>query len=61
MIRRAACAATLALLCGAVPARSQNVLTVERVLELAERQNPEVLVSRTRIAQAEGALTTARL
>jgi cobalt-zinc-cadmium efflux system outer membrane protein len=31
------------------------------VLELAERQNPDVLVARTRTVQAEGVLTTARV
>ena len=41
-------------------AHAQTVLTVDRVLDLAERQNPEVLVARARTVQAEGALTTAR-
>jgi len=61
MGRRTAFAAPLALLCCAVSAHAQTVLTAERVLELAERQNPDVLVARTRTAQAEGALTTARI
>ena len=61
MFRRTAFAAPLALLCFVVSAGAQTVLTAERVLELAERQNPNVLVSRTRTAQAEGLLTTARL
>ena len=61
MFRRTALATPLALLCCAASAESQTVLTVDRVLELAERQNPEVLVARTRPAQAEGALTTARI
>ena len=61
MFRRTAFAAPLALLCCAVSADAQTVLTAERVLELAERQNPDVLVARTRTAQAEGLLTTARI
>ena len=61
MFQRTAFAAPLALLCCAVSAGAQTVLTAERVLELAERQNPDVLVARTRTAQAEGALTTARI
>lgn len=61
MFRRTAFAAPLALLCCAVSAESQTVLTVDRVLDLAERQNPEVLIAGTRTAQAEGVLTTARL
>ena len=44
----------LALLCCAMSADAQTVLTAERVLELAERQNPDVLVARTRTVQAEG-------
>jgi cobalt-zinc-cadmium efflux system outer membrane protein len=44
-----------------VSAESQTVLTIERVLDLAERQNPDVLMARTRISQAEGALATARI
>ena len=55
MFRRAF-AAPLALLCCALSAESQTVLTADRVLELAERQNPEVLIARARAAQAEGAL-----
>ena len=61
MFRRAAFAAPLALLCCALSAQSQTVLTADRVLELAERQNPEVLMARARAAQAEGALLTARV
>lgn len=61
MFRRAAFAVPLALLCCALSAESQTVLTADRVLELAERQNPEVLIARARAAQAEGALLTARL
>ena len=61
MFRRTAFAAPLALLCCAVSAEAQTVLTPERVLELAERQNPDVLVARTRTAQAEGVLATARI
>jgi cobalt-zinc-cadmium efflux system outer membrane protein len=61
MLRRAAIAAPLALLCCALSAESQTVLTADRVLELAERQNPEVLIARARAAQAEGALLTARV
>lgn len=61
MFRRAAFAAPLALLCCALSAESQTVLTADRVLELAERQNPEVLIARARAAQAEGALLTARV
>lgn len=61
MFGRAAFGAPLALLCCALSAESQTVLTVDRVLELAERQNPEVLIARARAAQAEGALLTARV
>jgi outer membrane protein, heavy metal efflux system len=61
MFRRTAFAAPLALLCCAVSAESQTVLTVDRVLDLAERQNPDVLIATTRTAQAEGALATARI
>jgi cobalt-zinc-cadmium efflux system outer membrane protein len=61
MFRRTAFAAPLALLCCAVSAESQTVLTIDRVLDLAERQNPEVLIARTRTAQAEGALATAQI
>jgi outer membrane protein, heavy metal efflux system len=61
MFRRTACAVPLALLCCAVSADAQTVLTAERVVELAERQNPDVLIARTRTAQAEGLLTTARI
>ena len=61
MFRRTAFAAPLALLCCAVSAHAQTVLTAERVLELAERQNPDVLVARTRTVQAEGVLTTAQV
>ena len=61
MFRRTACAAPLALLCCAVAAESQTVLTIDRVLDLAERQNPDVFIASTRTAQAEGALTTARI
>lgn len=60
MFRRTAFAAPLALLCCAVSAESQTVLTIDRVLDLAERQNPEVLLARARTAQAGGALTRAR-
>jgi outer membrane protein, heavy metal efflux system len=60
MLRRSACAALAALLC-ATAAQSQTVLTVDRVLDLAERQNPDVLIARTRAAQAQGALQTARV
>jgi outer membrane protein, heavy metal efflux system len=60
MFRRSACAALAALLC-ATSAQSQTVLTVDRVLDLAERQNPDVLIARTRTAQAQGALETARV
>src|SRR3954469_19802370 len=61
MFRRTAFAAPLALLCCALSAQAQTVLPPERVLELAERQNPDLLIARTRTAQAEGALTTARI
>ncbi len=61
MFRRTAFAVPLALLCCAVSADAQTVLTAERVLELAERQNPDVLVARTRTVQAEGVLTTAQV
>jgi cobalt-zinc-cadmium efflux system outer membrane protein len=61
MFPRSACTALAALLCCAPSARSQTVLTVDRVLDLAERQSPEVLIARTRTAQAQGALETARL
>jgi cobalt-zinc-cadmium efflux system outer membrane protein len=61
MFRRTAFAAPLALLCCAVSAESQTVLTLDRVLDLAERQNPEVLIARTRTAQAEGGLATAQI
>ena len=61
MFRRSARAASLALLCCAASAQSQTVLTVDRVLDLAERQNPDVLIARTRTAQAQGALETARV
>src|SRR4029453_318406 len=61
MFRRSARAATLAVLCCAASAQSQTVLTVDRVLDLAERQNPDVLIARTRTAQAQGALETARV
>jgi outer membrane protein, heavy metal efflux system len=61
MLRRTAFAAPLALLCCAVSAESQTVLTVDRVLDLAERQSPEVLIARTRTPQAEGALAIARI
>jgi cobalt-zinc-cadmium efflux system outer membrane protein len=60
MFRRTAFAAPLALLCCVVSAESQTVLTVDRVLDLAARQNPEVLLARARIGQAEGSLITAR-
>ena len=60
MFRRTAFAAPLALLCCAVSAQSQTILTVDRVLDLAAQQNPEVLLARARVGQAEGALTTAR-
>ena len=60
MFRRTAFAAPLALLCCAVSAESQTVLTVDRVLDLAARQNPEVLLARARIGQAEGSLITAQ-
>jgi outer membrane protein, heavy metal efflux system len=61
MFRRTAFAAPLALLCCAVSAEAQTVLTVDRVLDLAERQNPDVLIARTRTVQAEGVLATARI
>jgi cobalt-zinc-cadmium efflux system outer membrane protein len=61
MCARGACAALAALLCCATSAQSQTVLTVDRVLDLAERQNPDVLIARTRTAQAQGALETARV
>lgn len=60
MFRRTAFAAPLALLCCAVSAESQTILTVDRVLDLAAQQNPGVLLARARVGQAEGALTTAR-
>ena len=59
MFRRAAIAVPFVLLCSARSAESQTVLTADRVLELAERQNPEVLIAKARAAQAEGALLTA--
>ena len=61
MFRRTAFAVPLALLCCAVSAESQTVLTVEQVLDLAERQSPEVLIAKTRTPQAECALATARI
>ena len=62
MFRRTACAVPLALLCCAMSCGcASTVLTAERVLELAERQNPDVLVARTRTVQAEGVLTTAQV
>lgn len=60
MFRCTAFAAPLALLCCAVSAESQTVLTVDRVLDLAAQQNPDVRLARARVGQAEGALTTAR-
>jgi cobalt-zinc-cadmium efflux system outer membrane protein len=42
-------------------AQQARVLTPETVVELASTQNPEVLVARTRVTQAEGVLTTARV
>lgn len=60
MFRCTAFATPLALLCCAVSAESQTLLTTDRVLELVERQNPDVLLARTRVPQAEGVLTTAR-
>jgi len=61
MFRCPAFGAPLALLCCAPSAESQTVLTPDRVLELAERQNPEVLIARARAVQAEGALLTTRV
>ncbi len=61
MFRRSVRAASLALLCCAASAQSQTVLTVDRVLDLAERQNPDVLIARTRTEQARGVLETARV
>ena len=61
MFRRSAFAALLALLCCAVSADAQTVLTADRVLELAARQNPDVLIARTRTVQAEGGLATAQI
>ena len=60
MFRRTAVAAPFALLCCAASAQSQTVLTVDRVIELVDRQNPEVLLARARVSQAEGVLTTSR-
>ena len=42
-------------------AQQARVLTPEAVVELASAQNPDVLLARTRVTQAEGALTTARV
>jgi cobalt-zinc-cadmium efflux system outer membrane protein len=61
MFRCAVCAAPLALLCCAASSESQTVLTVDRVLELAELRNPDVAIARTRTGQAEGALATAQV
>ncbi len=41
------------------PLAAQTRLTLSRVLELAASQNPDVLIARTREAQARGALTSA--
>jgi cobalt-zinc-cadmium efflux system outer membrane protein len=42
-------------------AQQARVLTFESVVELASAQNPDVLLARARVTQAEGALTTARV
>ena len=55
MFRRAALAASLVLLCCARSAESQTVLTTDRVLEFAERQNPEVLIARARAPRRQKA------
>ena len=60
MHRRTAFAVLLALVCGAGAAESQTVLTVDRVLDLVEQQNPQVLLARAQVLEAQGLLTTAR-
>lgn len=60
MYRRTAFAVLLALVCGAGAAESQTVLTVDRVLDLVEQQNPQVLLARAQVLEAQGVLTTAR-
>jgi len=42
-------------------AQQSRVLTPDAVVELASTQNPDVLLARARVAQAEGLLTTARV
>jgi cobalt-zinc-cadmium efflux system outer membrane protein len=60
MFRRTAFAVPLAMLWWAGAAGAQTVLTVDRVLDLVEQQNPEVLLARARVLQSQGVLTTAR-
>ena len=60
MYRRIAFVVPLAFLCAAGSAESQTTLTVDRVLELVQRQNPDVLLARARVLQAQGVLMTAR-
>ena len=43
-----------------VQAQAAQPLTLDQVLELAARQNPEVLIARAREIEARGRLTTAR-
>jgi hypothetical protein len=42
-----------------VQAQANQAFTLDQVLELADRQNPEVLIARAREVEARGRLTTA--
>ena len=44
-----------------VQAQTNRPLTLDQVLELAARQNPDVLVARAREVEARGHLTTAKV